>query len=91
MVSFSPEDVVFVMNKWDSLCMEKDTKIERFQINIMETIRNCWREVDDSCVLKLSVNNCFFSSWFCFITNNSGFIGIFKLSYFLEVVAGVLL
>lgn len=56
MVSFSPNDVIFVLNKWDSLCLETELKKQRYIEKAMEAIRNIWKEVDDSCILKLSVN-----------------------------------
>lgn len=77
MIGFSPNNVIFVINKWDTLCMETDLKKERFIKKTMETLRNVWGEVDASCILKLSVNiECLFRVCFIII-NNCCFYGYF--------------
>lgn len=55
MVSFSPNDVIFVMNKWDSLCMETELKKKEYTENTKESLQTVWRDVDDDCILQLSM------------------------------------
>lgn len=59
MVSFSPKDVIFVMNKWDSLCMETDFKKKEYIKQAKESLQTIWKKVDDPCILKLSVISMF--------------------------------
>lgn len=59
MVSFSPNDVIFVMNKWDSLCMETELKKKEYTENTKESLQTVWRDVDDDCILQLSVISMF--------------------------------
>lgn len=55
MVSFSPNDVIFVMNKWDSLCMETELKKKEYTENTKKSLQTVWRDVDDDCILQLSM------------------------------------
>lgn len=59
MVSFSPNDVIFVMNKWDTLCMMTDLKKKEYTENTKERLRTVWRDVADDCILQLSVISMF--------------------------------
>lgn len=86
MVSFSPNDVIFVLNKWDSLCLETELKKQRYIEKAMEAIRNIWKEVDDSCILKLSVNIGYFRVDFVSVLTFVVFLGNY-VSCFLQVEA----
>nr|XP_034333155.1 uncharacterized protein in xynA 3'region-like [Crassostrea gigas] len=55
MVSFSPNDVIFVMNRWDSLCMETELKKKEYTENTKKSLQTVWRDVDDDCILQLSM------------------------------------
>lgn len=55
MVSFSPNDVIFVMNKWDSLFMETEVKKNKYTENAKKSLRTVWRDVADDCILQLSL------------------------------------
>ena len=52
MFCFSPEDTLFVLNKWDSI--EDDEESEEFFESTKTKLRTIWREVDDKHILKLS-------------------------------------
>lgn len=54
MVSFSPRDVIFLLNKWDVIAHEEEEKCERFFENTKYILRRSWKEVDDSCIFKIS-------------------------------------
>lgn len=59
MVSFSPNDVIFVMNKWDSLFMETELKKKEYTENAKKSLQTVWRDVADDCILQLSVISMF--------------------------------
>lgn len=54
MVSFDHDDVIFLLNKWDTLLDddEKDTFFESSK----KHISNIWKEVKPDRILKLSMN-----------------------------------
>lgn len=52
MFCFSPEDTLFVLNKWDSI--EDDEENEEFFELTKTKLQTIWREVDDRHILKLS-------------------------------------
>ena len=52
MFCFSPEDTLFVLNKWDSI--EDDEENEEFFESTKTKLQTIWREVDDRHILKLS-------------------------------------
>lgn len=54
MVSFCPEDVIFLLNKWDTLSDEDEKKIEEYLKKSKETLHKYWGELDESCVFKIS-------------------------------------
>lgn len=54
MVSFSPEDVIFLLNKWDTISHEDDDQLERFMEETKECLHKWWKDVDDSCILRTS-------------------------------------
>lgn len=67
MVSFSRQDVIFLLNKWDSL-LKKDDK-DGFYEKTKFHFRDLWADVDDKCILKMSMNTvCISSVLFCFFT-----------------------
>lgn len=59
MVSFSPNDVIFVMNKWDSLFMETELKKKKYTESAKKSLQTVWRDVADDCILQLSVISMF--------------------------------
>lgn len=52
MFCFTPEDTLFVLNKWDSIEDDKDN--EEFFESTKIKLQTIWREVDDKHILKLS-------------------------------------
>lgn len=54
MVSFSPEDVIFLLNKWDTISHEDVEQQETYFEKIKECLHQTWKEVDDSCIFKFS-------------------------------------
>lgn len=56
MVSFSPEDVIFLLNKWDTISHEDDDQLEKFIEETKECLHQWWREVDDSCIFRVSAS-----------------------------------
>lgn len=54
MVSFSPKDVIFLLNKWDSIAHEDDKVQEKFWEKTKLNLRKSWEEVDDSCIFMIS-------------------------------------
>ena len=56
MVCFCPEDVIFVLNKWDAVDeSERDECFER----IKTQLHDIWEEIDDSHILELSATKVF--------------------------------
>lgn len=56
MVSLSPENVLFLLNKWDTISHEEDEQLEKFIEETKECLHQWWGEVDDSCIFKLSAS-----------------------------------
>lgn len=56
MVSFSPEDVIFLLNKWDTISHEDDDQLEKFIEDTKKCLHQWWREVDDSCIFRVSAS-----------------------------------
>lgn len=54
MVSFSPKDVIFLLNKWDSIAHEDNEIQEAFLEKTKLNLRKSWKEVDDSCIFMIS-------------------------------------
>lgn len=54
MVSFSPEDVIFLLNKWDTISHEDVEQQETFFLKAKECLHQTWKELDDSCIFKFS-------------------------------------
>lgn len=52
MVCFKPEDIIFLLNKWDVL-LEDDDKENYFK-NTKETLLAKWNEIDDGNILIIS-------------------------------------
>lgn len=63
MVSFSPEDVIFLLNKWDTIAHESVQKLENFFEQSKKSLHKNWEKVDDSCIFRISakkVSYCLF-------------------------------
>lgn len=54
MVSFSPEDVIFLLNKWDTIAHENHDKLDEFFEKTKTSLRQLWKEVKMSCIFKIS-------------------------------------
>lgn len=54
MVSFSPEDVIFVLNKWDTISHEHDDKMDKFYEETKAYLREVWDKVDETRIFKIS-------------------------------------
>lgn len=54
MVSFSPEDVIFLLNKWDCISHEDEDNLEIFFEKTKENLRNVWNDVDESRIFRIS-------------------------------------
>lgn len=54
MVSFSPEDVIFLLNKWDSISHEDVEQQETYFEETKKYLHQTWKKVDDSCIFKFS-------------------------------------
>lgn len=54
MKSFSPEDVIFLLNKWDSISHLSVEKQETFFEDTKSLLKRKWKEVDDSNFFKIS-------------------------------------
>lgn len=54
MVSFSPEDVIFLLNKWDTISHEDDGQLEKYFKETKQNLRNMWNDVDESRIFKIS-------------------------------------
>ena len=67
MVCFCPEDVIFVLNKWDAI--PKSERYDCFE-RIKTQLHDVWEEIDDSHILELSaikVFNTYLSHAFTFL------------------------
>lgn len=54
MVSFNPKDVIFLLNKWDTL-LDDDEKSTYYK-KIQKEIQSIWKEVGPGRILRLSMN-----------------------------------
>lgn len=54
MVCFSPEDVIFLLNKWDTISHEGDDQIENFFKKTKTYLRKVWEKVDESNIFRIS-------------------------------------
>lgn len=54
MVCFDHEDVIFLLNRWDTF-LDDDEKDAYFE-SIKERLRSIWEEVEETRILKLSMN-----------------------------------
>lgn len=54
MVSFSPEDVIFLLNKWDTISHEDVEQQETYIEKTKKCLHQIWKKVDDSCIFKFS-------------------------------------
>lgn len=54
MVSFSPEDVIFLLNKWDTITHVDEDDLENYFENTKENLRNVWDDVDESRIFRIS-------------------------------------
>ena len=57
MLSFNPKNVIFVLNKWDTIpdVRQRDAFFEE----IKDVIREEWEEVDENHIIKLSAAKVF--------------------------------
>lgn len=72
MVSFNPKDVIFLLNKWDTL-LDDDEQLQ-FNKKIEKEIQNIWKDVDPGRILRLSMNK---------VWSHSSIIYIFFIESFL--------
>lgn len=56
MVSFNPEDVIFLLNKWDTLSHEDEDLLETYFEETKEKLRKVWNDVDESRIFKISAS-----------------------------------
>lgn len=54
MVSFNPKDVIFLLNKWDTIFHVSKENREKYFEEAKQVIRKSWKEVDDSCIFHTS-------------------------------------
>lgn len=54
MVCFNPEDVIFLINKWDTISYVDEDIREEFFKNLKTYLRKLWKEVEDSCIFKIA-------------------------------------
>lgn len=69
MVSFSPEDVIFLLNKWDTLSDEEEKKKEEYFKKSKETLHEYWEEIDESVIFQISATK---------VINTTIFVKLFK-------------
>lgn len=53
MFCFDPKDVMFVLNKWDSLSEESNKKKKFYELSKTK-IHNIWTDVNDARIISLS-------------------------------------
>lgn len=56
MVNFSSEDVIFLLNKWDTISHEGIHKQEQFFEETKTFLHKLWGELDDSCIFRISAH-----------------------------------
>ena len=54
MCCFSPEDTIFVLNKWDTI--EDDGGIDKFFQSAKKKLRKIWTEIDEKHIIKLAAS-----------------------------------
>lgn len=54
MAGFSPEDVIFLLNKWDLISYKNNDRQEQFFNRSKNYIYKLWREFDESRIFKTS-------------------------------------
>lgn len=54
MVSFSPEDVIFLLNKWDCIPHEDENILKNYFKKTKAYLRNVWNDVDESRIFRIS-------------------------------------
>lgn len=54
MVSFSPKDVIFLLNKWDTISHEDEGQLETYFKETKEKLRKVWNDVDESRIFRIS-------------------------------------
>lgn len=54
MVSFNPRDVIFLLNKWDTIAHVEEKNREEYFEKTKNDIRRSWKEVDDSYIFQIS-------------------------------------
>lgn len=54
MVSFNPKDVIFLLNKWDTIAHVEEKNREEYFEKTKKVIRKSWKEVDDSYIFQIS-------------------------------------
>lgn len=64
MVSFSPEDVIFLLNKWDTLSDEDEKKKEEYLKKSKETLHEYWEEIDESFIFQISATKVIYTTTF---------------------------
>lgn len=72
MISFNQKDVIFLLNKWDTL-LDGDEKLTFYE-KIQKEIQSIWKEVGPGRILRLSMNK---------VWSHSSIIYIFFIEYFL--------
>lgn len=54
MMSFDPKDVIFLLNKWDTIAHVEEELLEKYFETAKQVIRESWKEVKDSCIFQIS-------------------------------------
>lgn len=54
MVSFSPEDVIFLLNKWDCIPLKDENILKNYFKGTKAYLRNVWNDVDESRIFRIS-------------------------------------
>lgn len=54
MVSFNPKDVIFLLNKWDTIAHVNEKKRKEYFEKTKKDIRTSWKETDDSYIFQIS-------------------------------------
>lgn len=54
MVSFNPKDVIFLLNKWETIAHVKENNRDEYFEKNKTCIRTSWKETDDSYIFQIS-------------------------------------
>ncbi|XP_065941981.1 bacterial dynamin-like protein [Magallana gigas] len=54
MVSFNPKDVIFLLNKWETIAHVKENNRDEYFEKTKTCIRTSWKETDDSYIFQIS-------------------------------------